>query len=138
LERLERHSFKNRGALIRDHESDELTKRNKKILTGTSVPLDTCLLMGDPVRNFGLDPATPENMSWNLPEAKSAFAWHRCPQRTWVRKKIAERPLEPLRAVFLNAVNDINKTDDRAESPLLLGRRLANASWKLPLTPWLC
>jgi hypothetical protein len=24
-------------------------KRNKKILTGTSVPLDTCLLMGDPL-----------------------------------------------------------------------------------------
>jgi hypothetical protein len=30
----------NRGALIRDHESGQLKKRNKKILTGTSVPLD--------------------------------------------------------------------------------------------------
>jgi hypothetical protein len=40
--------IENRGALIRDHESGELKKANKKILTGTSVPLDTCLLMGRP------------------------------------------------------------------------------------------
>src|SRR5262249_23132562 len=83
----------------------------------------------DPVRcrklhDQSLDPATAENMSWNLPEAKSAFAWHRCPHRTRVRKKIAERPLEPLRAVVLNAVNDINESDNRAENPLFLGRRL--------------
>jgi hypothetical protein len=40
--------IENRGALIRDHQSRELIKENKEILTGTSVPLDTCLLMGDP------------------------------------------------------------------------------------------
>jgi hypothetical protein len=30
-----------------------LKKGNKKILTGTSVPLDTCLLMGDPLPPSG-------------------------------------------------------------------------------------
>ena len=32
----------------RDHTSARVEKRIRKILTGTSVPLDTCLLMGDP------------------------------------------------------------------------------------------
>ena len=38
-----------KGASIRDHTFPEGEKGNKKILTGRSVPLDTCLLMGDPV-----------------------------------------------------------------------------------------
>jgi len=41
--------IENRGASIRDHTFPEGEKGNKKILTGRSVPLDTCLLMGDPV-----------------------------------------------------------------------------------------
>ena len=32
--------IENRGALTRDHQSRELKKENKEILTGTSVPLD--------------------------------------------------------------------------------------------------
>jgi hypothetical protein len=48
LERLERHSFENRGASIRESKVREEKKGIRKILTGTSVPLDSCLLMGDP------------------------------------------------------------------------------------------
>jgi len=35
-----RQLIENKGALIRDHQSRELKKDNKEILTGTSVPLD--------------------------------------------------------------------------------------------------
>jgi hypothetical protein len=47
LERLERDPFL---VSIRGSQCRELKKGNKEILTGTSVPLDTCLLMGDPVQ----------------------------------------------------------------------------------------
>jgi hypothetical protein len=40
--------IENGGALIGDHKVGEGKKGTRKILTGMSVPLDTCLLMGDP------------------------------------------------------------------------------------------
>jgi hypothetical protein len=48
-DRLRHRTTENKGALIRDHESGELIKENKEILTGSSVPLDR-LRMVDPLR----------------------------------------------------------------------------------------